>query len=237
VCNDRLQRLFRRSFPEAEFHPKPIKNTPPAWLKQAGRIDYQVYMGSMPGLLRNHWRDFPGHRGYLRADPQRVAHWKARLDALGPGRRIGLSWRGGTVDTRRAMRSLSLDQLLPLFNVPGCRFVSLQYGSDTADEVAQFSARTGIALPHWQEAIDDYDETAALVEALDLTISVCTSVIHLGGALGRPVWVMVPGVPEWRYGRRGERMPWYPSVRLFRSPKIGEWDPVVRTLADELGSL
>jgi tetratricopeptide (TPR) repeat protein len=236
-CNERLERLLRRSFPQAEIHPKAVKKSARslAWLKQAGRIDYQVYMGSMPGLLRNRWEEFPQHRGYLRADPQRVAHWKARLDALGPGRKIGLSWRGGTAATRRNMRSISLERLLPLMQTPGCKFVSLQYG-DCAGEIAQFSAASGMALPHWQEAIDDYDETAALVEALDLTVSVCTSIIHLGGALGRPVWVMVPAVPEYRYGRRGERMPWYPSVRLFRSPRIDDWDPVISALAAELKS-
>src|SRR5438105_13846085 len=94
-CNERLEGLFRRSFPRAEIHPKAVKKNARslAWLNQAGRIDYQVYMGSMPRILRNRWSDFPEHQGYLRAEPQRVAHWRARLDALGPGRQIGLTCR------------------------------------------------------------------------------------------------------------------------------------------------
>jgi tetratricopeptide (TPR) repeat protein len=230
-CNERLEPLFRRSFPGAAVHAR--RKDDRGWLKQAGRIDYQVYMGSLPGLLRKRWSDFPEHRGYLRADPQRVAYWQSRLDTLGPGRKIGLSWRGGTANTRRAMRSIPLELLRPLLDRPGCSFVSLQYG-DCTREIAEFSARTGLALAHWQEAIDDYDETAALVQALDVTASVCTSIIHLGGALGRPVRVMVPAVPEWRYGRRGARMPWYPSVRLYRAGEIDVWDSVVAQLAQEL---
>jgi ADP-heptose:LPS heptosyltransferase len=80
----------------------------------------------------------------------------------------------------------------------------------------------------------DYEETAALVSALDLVISVCTAVIHLGGALGRPVWVMAPYSPEWRYGIAGEEMPWYPSVRVFRQAAFGEWDAVVERVAQSL---
>ncbi len=230
-CDKRLAPLYRRSFPGAEVHSR--RKDERAWLNQAGRIDYQVYMGSLPGLLRRRWSDFPEHHGYLRADPQRVAYWQSRLDTLGAGRKIGLSWRGGTADTRRAMRSIPLEGLRALLDVPGCRFISLQYG-DCAREIAEFTARTGLALAHWQEAIDDYDDTAALVQALDVTASVCTSIIHLGGALGRPVRVMVPAVPEWRYGRRGERMPWYPSVRLYRAAEIDVWDRVLAQLAQEL---
>ena len=83
----------------------------------------------------------------------------------------------------------------------------------------------------------DYDETAALVSALDLTVSVCTSVVHLTGALGRPVWVLAPQAPEWRYGTRGEAVPWYPSARVFRQEDYGEWDPVMRRVAAELHAL
>jgi tetratricopeptide (TPR) repeat protein len=231
----RLATLFRRSFPGATVYAKTAGDKSAPWLKDAGPIDYQVFMGSIARLLRNRWRDFPEHRGYLRADPERVAHYRERLAALGPGRKIGLSWRGGSADTRQAMRSMPLERLAPILAAPGCRFVSLQYG-DCAAEIAEFAARSGIALAHWQEAIDDYDETAALVDALDQVVSVCTSVIHLGGALGRPVWVMVPAIPEWRYAFEGERLPWYPTVRLFRQARIGDWDPLVARIRECLDS-
>ena len=95
-------------------------------------------------------------------------------------------------------------------------------------------AAHGVTVHHWSEVIADYDETAALVTALDLVISVCTAVIHLGGALGQPVWVMAPFSPEWRYGFAGKAMPWYPSVRIFRQPAYGQWDPVIATVANNL---
>ena len=114
--------------------------------------------------------------------------------------------------------------------------MSLQY-TDCRDELARLRAAHGVNVEHWQDALDDYDETAALVAALDLVISVQTAVAHLTGALGRPVWVMVPAAPEWRYLAAGERMPWYPSARLFRQAQVGEWQPVVDRLAQELGKL
>jgi len=156
---------------------------------------------------------------------------------MGPGLKIGLSWTGGVRKTRRALRSLALEQLLPLLRVPGARYVSLQYTREAPGELADLRARHGIDIPHWQAAIDDYDETAALAGALDLTISVCTSLVHLCGALGRPVWVLAPIGPEWRYGIAGESMVWYPSVRLFRQTAYAEWGPVVERVAAAAAAL
>ena len=124
------------------------------------------------------------------------------------------------------MRSLTLEQLRPILATRATHFVSLQY-DECADEIKAFGASAGIPIHHWQEAIDDYDETAALAGALDLVISVCTAVVHLCGALGRPVWVMAPFVAEWRYGREGPSMIWYPSVRMFRQHKLDDWSPVM----------
>lgn len=180
---------------------------------------------------------FPRHQGYLRADPERVQYWKDRLAQLGAGPKIGIGWRGGLPHTRFPVRSLSLSQFSPILAVPGVQAVSLQY-TNCADEIAAFNAQTQNPVHHWPEAIADYAETAALVSALNVVISVCTAVVHLGGALGRPVWVMAPYVAEWRYGREGPDMIWYPSVRVFRQPKAGGWSPVVsavRRALDKLG--
>jgi hypothetical protein len=87
---------------------------------------------------------------------------------------------------------------------------------------------------HWPEALADYDETAALLCALDLSVSATGSVVHLAGALGRPVWVMVPWLPEWRYGSAGEAMPWYPCARLFRQDAHSSWAPVIEQVSAEL---
>jgi ADP-heptose:LPS heptosyltransferase len=184
-------------------------------------------------LVRGRPGDFPRHSGYLCADPLKVAAWKERLAALGPGLKVGLSWQGGTQVSRARLRSMTLEQLLPVLRVEAVQFVDLQY-TDTAEERARLEAVHGVRLAHWRSGIDDYDETAALVSALDLTLSVCTAVVHLAGALGRPAWVMTPYSPEWRYGHAGECMPWYPSVKLVRQPAPGEWEPVIAAVARQL---
>jgi tetratricopeptide (TPR) repeat protein len=232
-CEPRLERLFARSFPGARFHPlhdmQTRERTDPGV-----PVDVCSYAGSLPRYFRSGLQDFPAHRGYLRPDPHRVEYWRQRLVALGPGLKVGISWRGGVAVTRRSRRSLDLTQLLPVLSVPGVHWINLQYG-DRRGDIEAFSAAQGIAIADWPEAIDgDYDETAALVSALDLVISVCTSVIHLTGALGRPAWVMTPRIPEWRYGLERDTMPWYPSVRLFRQSERGTWAPVIAEIGRQL---
>lgn len=234
-CNPKLVRLFQRSFAGANVYPAAAGAQNPDWLQQGEGVDRQILMGSLPGYFRRRREDFPNHTGYLKADPERIAYWRSRLDALGPGPKIGLSWRGGVASTRRHLRSLELPELLPLLRQPA-GFVSLQYG-DCAGELDTLSREYGQTLPHWQDALDDYDETAALVCALDLVISVCTAVVHLAGALGRPVWVMVPSIAEWRYLDRGETLPWYPSARLFRQTEPGHWQDVIGQLAGKCAQL
>ena len=234
-CNPELVKLFRRSFPSASIYPAVAATETPAWDEQAQAVDRQILMGSLPGFFRNRWEDFPRHTGYLRAAPERVAYWRSRLDALGPGPKIGLSWRGGITTTRRHLRSLALGEFLPILQQPA-KFVSLQYG-DCAGDLNTLSQEHGVTLSHWQDALDDYDETAALICALDLVISVCTAVIHLAGALGQPVWILVPSVAEWRYLDRGEALPWYPSARLFRQTEPGQWQHLIRQVAAQCDRL
>lgn len=232
-CEPRLEKLFARSFPEATFVPI-VDNAIKVDVFKREDVDVRIFSASVPGFLRNSLRDFPDHKGYLKADPQRMAYWRSKLDGLGTGLKVGISWKGGTVYTHRMRRTLSLDKLLPLFSVPGVRWVNLQYGERDSD-IAALRERHGVKIADWPEAIDgDYDETAALVSGLDLIISVCTSVIHLGGALGRPVWVMVPFAPEWRYGLHGENMPWYPSVLLWRQSDPADWDAVIERIRGNL---
>ena len=230
-CSSKLLPVFARSFPEARVRP-PLDDLP------AGeRYDCEVPLGSLPLHYRKSAKDFPQHKGYLRADPVRIREARSRLLTLGPGMKIGIAWRGGTALSRVALRSIPLEQWERVFGVHGVRFVSLQYTDDAASDVAALARSGGPAISHWQDAIDDYEETAALVSALDLTISVCTAVVHLAGALGRPVWVIAPQAAEWRYGTRGESMPWYPSARVFRQEHYGDWEPVLRRVASELHAL
>lgn len=234
-CDPRLVALFRRSFPSAVIAASVPSGERAARTARAQAVDCQIPMGSLPGFFRNRWEEFPRHAGYLRAAPERIAYWRARLDALGPGPKIGLSWRGGVPATRRHLRSLGLAEFLPLLRLPA-KFVSLQYGNCT-DDLDTLRRDHGVLLPHWQDAIEDYDETAALVCALDLVISVCTAVIHLAGALGKPVWILVPAVAEWRYLDEGEKLPWYPSARLFRQKEPGRWQDVIGQIAEQLQAL
>ena len=234
-CDPRLVALFRRSFPTATIETSAPAEAPSAAVARAQTVDREIPMGDLPGMFRNSLEEFPRHSGYLHAEPGRVAYWRSRLEALGPGPKIGLSWRGGVAATRRHLRSLALEEFLPVLRQPA-GFVSLQYG-DCAGDLERLRKEHGLALPHWQDALDDYAETAALVCALDLVISVCTSVIHLTGALGKPVWILVPAVAEWRYLAQGETMPWYPSARLFRQTDSSTWREVIDRLGVELKHL
>jgi tetratricopeptide (TPR) repeat protein len=232
-CHPRLQRLFARSFPDAVVYAaSPDKRMPHDI--DARQIDAEVPIGSLPLHFRDSPQAFPRHRGYLHGAPERVAFWRARLDALGDGLNIGISWKGGTHASRAPLRSIDLAQWEPILRTPGARFVSLQYTQDAAQELRALEASHGIRIEHWSEAISDYDETAALVTALDLTISVCTSIVHLAGALGRPVWVLAPSNPEWRYGSAGDAMAWYPSARMFRQARAGEWNTVITDVESTL---
>jgi len=227
-CHPRLERLFARSFPGAAVIPKRPRKAPPA------RPDYHVPMSGLGEFLRRELAAFPAHSGYLAADTARRAHWRTRLAALGPGLRVGISWRGGTERTDRRQRSIPLERWRPVFGVPGTRFVSLQYG-DCREEVAVIAAE-GVPLVHWQDPVDDLDECAALLCELDLVISVTTTAIHLAGALARPVWVLVPAQPGWRYLRQGERLPWYPSARMWRQERLDDWEPVIARVAAALAA-
>ena len=152
-----------------------------------------------------------------------MRHWRERLQRdLGAGLKVGISWRGGTPKTRARARTLSCADWAPILSVPGCQFVNLQYGECEA-MLQQFQSEHGILPMHYPEALADYDETAALVCALDLVVSVCTAVIHLTGALGRPVWILAPLAPEWRYTAHRPVMPWYPSTRVFRQATMEDW--------------
>lgn len=232
----RLERLFARSLPNARIVSGPIRESVPAWLVGVEPIERQIALGSLPRLFRRSAADFPACAGYLHADPVRVAAWRERLAALGPGPWIGVSWRGGTVTSRRSLRSLDLRALGEILaSVPGT-WINLQY-SECAGEIARLRSGCGVTLHHWQEALDDYDETAALVSALDCVVTVCTAVAHLTGALGKLGWVLVPYAAEWRYGAAGESIPWYPSLRLIRQEAPGDWEPALSRVRELLAGL
>ncbi len=234
-CSPKLESLFRRSFaPSLVYSPVNAPAGAPAALTSG--VDLQVPIGSLPLHFRRSRVDFPAHRGYLKADPQRVQAWQERLRALGPGLKVGIAWQGGTRRSRQPVRSLALKQLQPILGCTNAEFVDLQY-TDCAAEIVDLEDNAGIKVHSFDEIRRDYEDTAALVSSLDLVVSVCTAVIHLGGALGKPVWVLAPFSPEWRYGFATAGMPWYPAVRVFRQPAYGQWEPAIAEAAHELQNL
>jgi hypothetical protein len=233
-CDPKLEALFRRSFPRSGVvsRQRTLAND---WINRlAPRPELQVSAGSLALRFRRSLADFPG-TPFLSADAASVEAWRARLDGLGPGRKIGLSWRGGVGYTGKTRRSVPLERLLPVLRLPGMQFVNLQY-TDARQEMRELEARHSIRIHHWQEAIDDYDQTAALVRALDGVLTVCTAIVHLSGALGQRALVMVPFGADWRYGGAGERMPWYGSVRLLRQQRVGDWSDVLREVSRRLAA-
>jgi len=210
----RLVPLFERSFPGATILARDRSRTP-EWSRLPA-IDVHVAAGSVPRFLRARAQAFPVREAYLSADPSRVQRWRARLSGFAHDKKVGIAWTGGLPGTLRAARSFSLEALRPLLTTPGASFVALEF-LDCEAEVAAFN-RGGNARVHWwPEALKTLDETAALVSALDLVITVTTATAHLAGALGRPTWVLVPSVPTWRYMWRGETVPWYPTMRVLRA--------------------
>lgn len=222
-CSPKLVTLYERSFPNVDVIPKSI---PPGSGLENDETYFSIPVASLGALFRKSRTDFPSHRGYLAADQDKRTYWKNALSALGNGLKVGIAWSGGTRSTRQTLRSIPLQDWTRLLNVTGVHFISLQH-TTTEQELATAIKHIGVKIHHWQNAIDDYDETAALVSELDLIISVQTAVVHLAGALGKTTWVMVPVCPEWRYLREGTTMPWYPSVKLFRQRNRHEWHSVL----------
>ncbi|MCW2243725.1 tetratricopeptide repeat protein [Azospirillum canadense] len=208
-CDRRLVTLFARSFPGATVRPP----TP-----DPRDVDVQVAAGSLPRLLRPDLKRFPA-QPWLVPDPQRVAFWRDRLAALGPGLKLGIAWRSQLMDGDRRHCYTALDQWGPLFALPGVTFITMQYG-DCAAEIAAAEARFGVRIHRWADLNlkDDFEAVAALTVNLDLLITPAMSAGELGGALGVPVWRF--GLPEWTQLGTGTR-PWYPTQRLFQ-PRPGE---------------
>lgn len=221
-CSDRVESLFRRSFPRAIVHGG-RKEDPAEWVARYAPVHCQIPIGSLPRWLRPDRAAFDRTGGYLYADHRVANEFRERI---GAGRKpaIGLSWRGGTPKTRGHLRSLHVELLAPLLEQDAV-FVSLQHGVETSElEGPAAVVRT------FEGATDDLDRLAALISALDLVVSVDNTTVHLAGALGRPVWVLLSANPEWRYGLSGETMPWYPSAKLFRQGDDRCWEPVMQKI-------
>ena len=186
----------------------------------------------LPRLAGTTLATIPRAVPYLTADPALIASWRARLDsALPPGaRRIAIAWAGRPTHNNDRNRSVHLKQLAPLGEVPGVAYVSLQKGP----AAAQIKEWTGPApVLALDSAITTFEDSAAILQCCERLVSVDTSMVHLAGAMGRPVTVMMPFAPDWRWLTQREDTPWYPDVRLFRQPRPKDWDSVIsRVVAD-----
>ncbi len=170
---------------------------------------------------------------YLKADPARIAVWRERFAAqLPPGKRIGLAWTGRPTHPNDRRRSLPLARLRPIAEaVPGAVFVSLQKPVPASDLAAMAQFRGMIDL---STELTDFGETAAVIENLDIVLTVDTSMGHLAGALAKPAWIMLPKAADWRWMLDRSDSPWYPTVRLFRQGYPGAWDVVLAEIAGAL---
>lgn len=159
---------------------------------------------------------------YLAPVPARADAWSTRL--AGAGRRIGLVWRGSPGMPEDRWRSIPLEQFQPLFAVPGCRWFALQQGPLPDEERALLSAA---GVEDLSAALTDFSETAAIMASLDLIITIDSAPAHLGGALGRPTWMLNRATSEWRWGWKQSESFWYPSLQIFNQNQLGEWGPTI----------
>jgi tetratricopeptide (TPR) repeat protein len=196
--------------------------------------DYDLWcpLLSLPLLLGIAAPQTPDALPYLQA-PVRTAHWRQQIAGWAQGRpTVGVVWAGSpgnSVDARRSLPTALMLEMLAARN--GRVALSLQLAPTGMDQL-ETQCRAGI-IP-LLDMLSDFSDTAAVIEQLDLVISVDTAVAHLAGALGKPVWLLLPAGPDWRWGQRGDSTPWYPSMRIFRQPVAGDWRSVVEAVGQAL---
>lgn len=217
----RLERLCRSIEPCATVVTR-IEDAPPC--------DYECPLMSLPRYCGDGLPYYPGFP-YLR--PPGGDRAGAIPSASSAGRfRVGLVWSGSPQHSRNRHRSLALRDFGPLSSLSHVELFSLQRGDAAAEQ-----QDCGFSIVDLEAGCQDFADTASAIGSLDLVISVDTSVCHAAGAMGKPVWILLNHVPDWRWGLEGETTPWYPSARLFRQPRPGAWRPVVLAVRDALTAM
>jgi len=186
---------------------------------------------SLPGIFGTTLDSVPWAGPYVHADASRVASWRDALLPDEPRLRVGLVWAGRPQQWDDRKRTISLAMLAPLAAATGVTFYSLQKGAAAAEAAAP---PAGMKLVDPSARIADFSDTAALASLLDLVITIDTSVAHLAGAMGLPVWVLTAHAPDWRYHLGREDNPWYPTMRLFRQERDGDWTGAIGRVAAAL---
>ncbi len=197
-------------------------------------FDVQAPLLSLPGILKTSLATMPASVPYLFADPKLIDHWRQKLSEPS-ALKIGIAWQGNPDYFLDRQRSIPLAHLAPIARLEGVKLFSLQKGPGTE----QISAvRDEIAVTDLGSQLDQsgakFVDTAAVMKNLDLVITSDSAVAHLAGALGVPVWVAIPFVPDWRWLLHREDSPWYPTMRLFRQPEMGNWQAVFERITVEL---
>ncbi len=203
------------------------------WGEPIPEHDFNIALMSLPWRCATSLASIPARTPYLSVQESARARWQGRLAAL-PGLKAGLVWATSESFIYRSAKTVALSALAPLLEQRGVSWVNLQYGSE-ADEIAAngWQARFFDPMPE----VRDFADTAAIVEQLDLVISVDTAVAHLAGAMNRPVWMIDRFDTDWRWLPPREDSPWYPSMRIIRQEEFGQWAPVVERVAAMLAGL
>jgi ADP-heptose:LPS heptosyltransferase len=184
---------------------------------------------SLPLALKTNLNTIPSSTKYLTADAAKVARWRAKLgEKTKP--RIGVAWSGSPIHANDRNRSILLAELIQYLPI-GYQYVVVQKDSRSAD---QKTLETNPRMMNFSDDLEDFSDTAALCECLDLVISVDTSVAHLSAALGRTTWIVLPFSPDWRWLMDRDDSPWYPSVKLYRQTGIGDWNGVLERVRADL---
>lgn len=196
-------------------------------------FDTHIHLLSLPRLFQTRLESIPADVPYIKANPKRAAYWRDRI-AGDTGFKIGIAWAGSASHTNELNRSCTLATFREMAEMPHVSLYSLQKGpgSEQAD-----SPPAGMNIRRLDKEMDlteRFVDTAALMVNLDLVISIDTSIVHLAGALGCPVWTLLCASPDWRWGEKGTHSAWYPSMRLFRQSEASNWDRVMATVRDAL---
>jgi ADP-heptose:LPS heptosyltransferase len=195
------------------------------------RFDLHCPLMSLPRALGTRPDSVPDCVPYLAASGARAQAWESRLQ---PGPRIGIAWAGRTSHNNDVNRSIPLAQLTSLLRAPGLQLISLQRDLRPGDDAV---LREHPHVGRLAETLTDFADTAALVSRLDAVVSVDTAVAHLAGALGKPLFLLLPFAADFRWLRGRDDSPWYPSAQLLRQPAFGEWGAVIEQLPAALGAL
>jgi tetratricopeptide (TPR) repeat protein len=195
-------------------------------------FDIHCPLGSLPLAMKTAPDTVPAPIPYLAADEAKLVKWSARIGAL-PGPRIAISWSGNAAHDNDRNRSIAFQSLAPLF-AARANFISIQ--PDVREGDAAALAADGRVMQLGGE-LADFRDTAAVLALCDLVIAVDTATAHLAGAMGRPLWVLLPFAPDWRWTLTGETTPWYPAARLFRQTSPGDWGSVIACVGADLGRL